>query len=825
MTAVVIGIVATVAAVGVLFLARPAVTALEWSVRPQEWAPISPSLVIVTRDAASESRFGAETWDRTVLARVVTELSRAGAAAIGIDVALGQPGAPGRGGPAGDALLSQATSLAGNVVYAMSPGEPIPALAQHARAVGHTAASVDADGVVRSVPLTMPIGEREVMALGVALVATAREGALEKIPRDPSGRATFLFEPPMSSRLVPFSELWGAIELGQRDRLQRLVDGKIVLLLLDPSPDVRRTPAGPLSDGAIQAQLANAALTSSWRGDVPLASTVFGALLVAIVVAWMFLALRWWQATAALLVVAAGYEVALWQWAQRAGLVLPVFVPAVAAALAATVALTWKHAVAVRRLRRVEGDVHSIRQALVRQESAVESLEEDLEAARAAVARSTGTERELLGAVETLRTQLAVAQSQEETTRRTLRELEGDLRAGESTSSRMSDAERDRLVERCAGLGIVTRDPEMLRLFGDLERAAPSSLPILIGGEPGTGKELFARAAHTLSPRRDGPFVAVNMAAIPPDLFESELFGHVKGSFTGAVSERRGYFEQADHGTLFLDEIGELRADHQGKLLRVLQEKTFYKVGATRPVAVEVRIVAASNRDLERGVAEGWFREDLYFRLKGLVLHLPPLRDRRHDIVPMASRFLEQIAAESGRSVKISDAALLALQRHPWPGNVRELRHCLEQAVALASAAVLTPDDLRLTSKPGVGATASDDSAVLSSLRRNEFDMQATARALGWDRSTVTQRLKGLGFAALVDAGGDRSRAALALAGDPRLARIVELKLAEYHDHLLRAVEGFASADAAIAACRRRFKNLPDRHFRSLESLVRLKFE
>jgi len=156
---------------------------------------------------------------------------------------------------------------------------------------------------------------------------------------------------------------------------------------------------------------------------------------------------------------------------------------------------------------------------------------------------------------------------------------------------------------------------------------------------------------------------------------------------------------------------------------------------------------------------------------------------------------------------------------------VRELRHCLEQAVALASGAVLGVEDLRLPTKSAGGATATDDSAVLGCLRRHGFDMQATARALGWDRSTVTQRLKGLGFAALVDAGGDRRKAALALAGEARLGRAVEVKLAEYHEHLLRAVEGFASAEAAVAACRRRFKNLPDRHFRSLESLVRKKFE
>src|SRR5206468_2681122 len=550
---------------------------------------------------------------------------------------------------------------------------------------------------------------------------------------DRDGRALMTFAPLLPT--LTFSDVWTAIDQGQRDRLQGLVDGKIVLLLLDPGSIERRTPVGLLSEGAIQAQVANAALTSSWRRDVPLTWTALAALVVATAVAWAFLTLRWWQAAGALVV--AGYQAALHVVPQRTGVLLPIFVPLAAAGVAGAVAVVWRQICAFRRLRLVEGDVHAIRQALVRQESTVESLEEDLEAARAAVARSTGTERELLRAVEALRAQVADAQSQEEATRRRLRELEGDGRV-EPAAGRLSDVERQRLVERCAELGIITRDPDVLALFGDLERAAPSSLPILIGGEPGTGKELFARAAHTVSPRCDQPFVAVNMAAIPPELFESELFGHVKGSFTGAVGERRGYFEQADRGTLFLDEIGELRADHQGKLLRVLQEKTFYKVGATRPVSVDVRIVAASNRDLERGVAEGWFREDLYFRLKGLVLRLPPLRDRRHDIAPLATQLLEQAGAEAGRSVTLSDAAVLALQRYPWPGNVRELRHCLEQAVALASGPMLGVEDLRLPTKSAAGTT---------------------------------------------------------------------------------------SAEAAVAACRRRFKNLPDRHFRSLESLVRKKFE
>ncbi|PYM32036.1 MAG: hypothetical protein DME15_15330 [Candidatus Rokuibacteriota bacterium] len=373
---------------------------------------------------------------------------------------------------------------------------------------------------------------------------------------------------------------------------------------------------------------------------------------------------------------------------------------------------------------------------------------------------------------------------------------------------------------------LIAESPAMQPVLRLMERVGPSEANVLILGEHGTGKEVVARWLHASSLRAERPMVAVNLGGIPDGLFESELFGHVKGSFTGAVGERKGYFEQADRGTIFLDEIGELRPPHQSKLLRVLQEKSFYRVGATRSTAVDVRVVAASNRDLERGITAGWFREDLYFRLKGLVLRLPPLRERRQDVAPLAARFLEEAAAEAGRRVGLSEAALLALEGHDWPGNVRELSNCLRQAVALSERAVLGPEDLRLSPAGDPrAADATGDGSVLDSLRAHGFDMQATARALGWDRSTVTQRLKGLGFRALVEADGDRRKAALALADDPALGRAVELKLSEYHEHLLRAVEGFDSADAAVAACRRRFKNLPERHFRSLEFLVRQHFE
>jgi len=819
--AVVIGLATTIVTVAAVWATSAHVAGIDSSVR-DAWvpalAPVSPAVVVVARDALSEQRFGVGPWDRAVLARLVTAIAQGGAVSIGVDVVLGRPSVPGRGGAASDALLAQAVAGVGNVVFIAEPGASAPAHGASAPAVGHTVAPAEPDGIVRRVPQSVRSADRDVPALGLTL---AGEGA-RSIPADRAGRVWLRWAPDLP--VVPVSEVWAAIEAGGGGRLQRLVEGKRVLLMTDPPAVVRRTPIGPLSDVGIQAEVLNAALTGAWLRETPRAVTLGGTLVIAMAAAWLGLASGIGLALAGLallVVIVFGFVSAA---PVLFGLALPIIQPFAALVLGGVAALGWNQVDAARRLRRLEGDMAGIREHLVRQESAVESLEEDLEAARAAVARSTGAERGLLQAAEALRGQLAAATAQEEQTRLKLQALERELRAADRRTGVPDGGEQERLRRRCAEVGIVSREPAVLALFRDLERVARTTLPILLSGEPGTGKELFARAAHRLSPRAAAPFVAVNMAAIPLDLFESEMFGHVKGSFTGAQADRRGYFEQAAGGTIFLDEIGEARAEHQGKLLRVLQERTLQRVGATQTTAVDARVVAASNRDLARGVAEGWFREDLYFRLKGVVLRLPPLRERKRDVGPLAERFVEEAVAETGRRATLSEAALLALEGHDWPGNVRELQNCLRRAVALADRDVLTAADLRLDTPAQPPSEPAGDAAVLDSLRRHGFDMQATAGALGWDRSTVTQRLKGLGFRALVEAGGDRGRAALALAGDPALARTVEMKLGEYHEHLLRSVAGFDSADAAIAACRRRFKNLPERHFRSLEALVRETF-
>jgi DNA-binding NtrC family response regulator len=248
---------------------------------------------------------------------------------------------------------------------------------------------------------------------------------------------------------------------------------------------------------------------------------------------------------------------------------------------------------------------------------------------------------------------------------------------------------------------IIGRSPPLRRVFDTISRAAPTRASILITGESGVGKELVADAIHELSPRKGKPLIKVHCAALAASLLESELFGHEKGSFTGAVSRQRGRFELAHEGTLFLDEIGEIDQNIQIKLLRVLQEKRFERVGGEETIETDVRIVAATNRDLRAEITTGNFREDLYFRLNVVNIQVPPLRERKEDLPLLITAFLKEFARENNKTVEgIDDKARSCLYAYDWPGNIRELRNCMESAVVMAKGPVIGSGDL----PPGIGA-------------------------------------------------------------------------------------------------------------------------
>src|SRR5262245_45109344 len=307
---------------------------------------------------------------------------------------------------------------------------------------------------------------------------------------------------------------------------------------------------------------------------------------------------------------------------------------------------------------------------------------------------------------------------------------------------------------------IVGESPAIREVRAETERVAATDATVLLEGESGTGKELFARAIHALSARRNGAFVAINCAAIPETLLESELFGHERGAFTGAWARRMGKFELADAGTIFLDEIGELTPATQGKLLRVLQEKSFHRVGGTIPIQVDVRIVAASNRPLDKLVAQGLFREDLFYRVRVFPIRIPALRERPGDIDPLIDWYLEHLPRELGkRSASLTSSARERLCSYEWPGNVRELRNCLERAIILAGDAPIEEKHLRLGPEPPQVESAREE--TLEEAR--ERAVQAAERA--WLRR------------ALEKARGDRTAAAQAAGLTPRK---LEAKLREH---------------------------------------------
>lgn len=314
---------------------------------------------------------------------------------------------------------------------------------------------------------------------------------------------------------------------------------------------------------------------------------------------------------------------------------------------------------------------------------------------------------------------------------------------------------RQALQERLASGRILGRSPAFLKIIHQVNQIAPLKSTVLITGESGVGKELIAEAIHYGSPRRDRPLVKVNCGALPQSLIESELFGHEKGAFTGAVQQRKGRFELADTGTIFLDEVAEMPLSAQVKLLRVLQEGEFERVGGTKTLKVDVRVVAATNQDLEAMVAAGTFRKDLFYRLNVIHLEVPPLRERREDIPLLAQYFLDRFCLENNRPpMGFSPAAIQALKNYPWPGNVRELENVVERMAALASGPTLNLEDLpeevrqqsegddKIVIQVGASMEEIERLAIRQTLKKTGGDKEVTARILGIGLATLYRRLK-----------------------------------------------------------------------------------
>jgi len=318
---------------------------------------------------------------------------------------------------------------------------------------------------------------------------------------------------------------------------------------------------------------------------------------------------------------------------------------------------------------------------------------------------------------------------------------------------------REAVTRKFAADQLIGQSSPMKRVFELIEAVTRSRATVLITGESGTGKELAARAIHYRSPRREGPFEAINCAALPESLFESELFGHEKGAFTNAIRQRRGLFEASDGGTLLLDEISEIPPTLQAKLLRVLQEREVQRLGSEKKIPVDVRVIATTNRHLPTEIAEGNFREDLFYRINVVTIDLPPLRERPQDIAALVEHFIRRYNLENGRQVKrVSDATLRLFEQYSWPGNVRELENFIERAVVIASDDVLTPDDFprelitggprpkSATIEAGLSIHEMEKQLILATLETEGGNQTKAADRLGISSRTLRNKLHEYGL-------------------------------------------------------------------------------
>ena len=812
----------------------------------------NPSIVIVTLDENGPSSCGPGRWNTATLAQTISGLNRAQAKVLAPALTIRIPTSPECGDLAGLARLIESTKQAGNVVY---PSSVPDALASEASRIGLLDLQTDEDGTFRRIPAKVLEGDSELLPFGLAIIpsSTARQsmvsvkdGLLPLV-----GRWT---DRPFQT--FSFPQIWEMVTSRNNSELSKIVKNKFVILLPIGShaATIQTSVEAAVPIGFLHANILQSALSHSWIEKLSWEAQLAITFLLAILVAWFTLgfARGWGLLSVALLLLS------YWGLTQWSFQTLKEFWPSVAPLAACSVVIlgtmSWNayqgRTRTEHQISRVRAQLERNREQLIKKERLAKELNEEILRTRALADQSTQKFQEVAASVEQHQSRLQHAQREVENTRQRLQDLQSQLDQLQQSSvsqfinpQPLPDDNLEQLRNECASLGIFTRSKKVLKAFQDLKKAANTNNPILLLGETGTGKELFANAIHHLSKRSRGPFISINIAAIRPELFESELFGSVKGAYTGAVG-RRGFLEAADGGTLFLDEVGELPLTLQVKLLRVLEEGSFFRVGQSNPTQIDVRIVTATNLDLIQEVNEGRYREDLYYRLRSIVLRLPPLRERgTEDVALLASHFLEELSkGHPFGPLRFTQSALKAIESHSWPGNIRELRQTLIQAVALTDGPVLNEKDLRLSnSQPSEplqdNAEMSDfpkrrneeigsreDSYVLSCLRHHQFDMQATAKALDWDRGTVTQRLKGMGFQALVDHQENISAAAETLAGTASLAKVVELRLQEYYNNLMSSTKQYESVDQAIADSRKRFRNLPDRHFPALETLIRQHF-
>ena len=824
-----------------------------WQITQVEKSAASSAIVVVELERDGPLKCGTQSWNRLALVDMMTALSEAHASVIAPLLSLSRPASPQCGGILGDAKLTESIHHDNIVISADSA----TFFTQYTKAMGHTDLGLDIDDVLRLMPSTTHENGKTVLPWGHVVSQTYKDQTSNGTGAYTNTLNTSGWLRWSNQTYTKFSDSQIlALKESSISTLPSIVQDKIVVLIpKDHTRFLINTPFGekiPAPYAHIEV-LQNALSESTLR---PVSTTFL--IIVICILAWgcnlIIMANPLRMGLRAIVTLSLLYGTLMWGMLRTVGILLPILAPMMTICCTTALMGAWKiwsqQNQTRSRITNLEKKIAELKRALIAKEQRLASLALPLQTS----AQTNGLPAPQLHPLQTslVQAQRLWHEAQKEIvhSRRKLQELETQLTLLRRNQSphipEMTDtleAGNQNLQQQCHAMGIVTRDPHILNIFADLKKAAHTSSPILLTGETGTGKEVFAKAVHRLSPHADGPLVAVNVAAIRPELFESELFGHARGAYTGAVGAK-GFVETASHGTLFLDEIGEISMQAQAKLLRLLENQTYYRVGDAKIRTAHIRIVAATNRDLWHETQEGCFRADLYFRLNAFSFRIPPLRERSpEDRQLLVQYFIQNIAEQLGREdIRLSQGAMDTLVAAPWPGNLRELKHTLTQAATLTDNGLITEENLKIKSRSSHPSSTrnaddraanehllrstghvvcSDDHTILAILREHHFDMQTTAKALQWDRSTVTQRLKGIGFQALVRHHGNIESASQELAGKASLAPRVRDKLRDYYQNLIPVHQQAATFEEALTDCRRRMKNLPDRYFTAVETLLR----
>lgn len=742
---------------------------------------------------------------------------------------------------------------------------PLPDLIGKER-LGHIATNRDIDGVVRRVPLI-------VRHQGKLLPSLAFQAVLNffKVPHSnirftgsslvvsgvalPGENTTRELIIPVDSKgqmLINFAGKWestfkhasfaSVLSLGENASQEGLEDltGKLILIANTLSgSDIKSIPFERSFPGAgVHANIINTILTRKFLRETSPAFNALMILLLSLATSRILATRQHVRKMGTVFILAGGY-IGLGILLFHAGVVLELFLPMVSIVITSLLVSVYQStaekkiadALLVEK-QHIESRIASVSNELSGKEKELKQTLNMLNDLEHGLMEDKKQEEVQFRKIHELQTNLESITKQKLKLQEEHDELEKiffDLNIDSTLELSPFKGEFEQIREECMDAGIVTQNRKVLETFLILKQFAPVPSPVMILGESGTGKELFARALHNLSQRKSESFVPVNMGAIPKDLIESELFGHTKGAFTGAINDKKGKFALADKGTIFLDEIGDTSLEAQVKLLRVLQEKEVQPIGGNL-FTIDTRVVAATHQKLENLIQDGRFREDLFYRLNALTVHLPPLRERKEDIPFLVRHFVHKYSMAYGRNLEgVSEQAMKKLMAHEWKGNIRELENVIQRGITLAKGDLvqekdlgLVPKDtpLRIRERKSSLRTGVDDEFLLNSLRQNNFEINETAADLNMSRNTVSSRFKGICFELLIKNDLDRQQVAQDICADDPGQNIVHQKIVEYHENLIKTVQGFNNEAEAVSEVLKRSKNIPIQYHPAIRELV-----